>query len=478
MKCNVAHIALVAICLIAALTGCEERLTDNPSDTVVFSDDTVFFDTVFTAAGSSTRRVMLRNPNKKAVHISSVRLKDGSSFIINFDGEQNPALLRSLDMNLAGGDSLFIFVRADIDPTGQDNPLFIEDRLLIDVGDHTEQLVLQAYGWDVRILDRHEVRMSTTFSADKPYLVRGYLLIPDGVTLTLPAGCHIFMHDTAQIACYGGLLAQGTTEKPVRILSDRLDNIFTDIPYLYVGGRWDGLYAVEPDTLALHNIEILSGNVGLYVLGSGKEHVTITNSRIHNHNLYGLVIQDADALVANTEISNCADYCVYLAGGRHEFVHTTIASYFNASRYAIQTTTRTDSISPLYINNLSKNRQPTELHFINSVLAGAQRNCLMIATPLPQYYNGEIAFSYLQTDTIHAPYAHDNTYGERGDTLFVNNFYSERNIYYDFRPDSASRALGIADPATAQQYPLDRLGNDRLADGMPDAGCYERTENQ
>lgn len=281
------------------------------------------------------------------------------------------------------------------------------------------------------------------------------------------------MHDNAQLACYGGLIADGT-EKPIFIQSDRLDDLFTDIPYLYVGGKWDGLYFVKPDTLLLRNVSVLSGNVGCYVEGNGQQHVTIETCRIHNHSNYGLILQDVDALVANTEISNCARYCTYLSGGRFEFVHTTIASYFNATRYAIQTTPRVDSISPLYINNLSKQKRPTELHFLNSILSGAREKCLMLATPLPDYYAGEFAYSYLQSDTLPSRFAYHNVYGQRGDTLFVNSYYSDKSQYYDFRLDSASLALDIADSLIATRYPTDLNGNARMADGHPDAGCYER----
>ncbi|MBQ9340618.1 MAG: right-handed parallel beta-helix repeat-containing protein [Paludibacteraceae bacterium] len=453
------------------LPSCEERLTSDGSLGIVFSEDTVFFDTVFTTAGSSTHRVMLYNPNREAVMIHSVRLETGDAFIVNFDGEQNLSLVR--EQKLSGGDSLFIFVRADIDPTNSTNPLLVEDKLLLSVGDHTETLLLQAYGWDIEVWEKKVIRTDLTLTPQKPYLIRDYLYIDSAATLTIPAGCHLFMHDTAQIACYGSLIITGTREAPVRIQSDRLDNLFPHIPYLYVGGRWDGLYLVRPDSALLDNVEILSGNIGLYVLGSGKEHITVLNSRIHNHSLYGMVIQDADALIANTEISNCAQYCAYLMGGRHEFVHSTIASYFNSTRYAIQTTARVDSMAPLYINNLSKRHRPTELVFVNSVLAGAEQNSLMLATPLPQYYTGELSHSFLQTDTMRGPYSHDNAYGTRKDTVFVNTFYGDYDHYYDFRLDSVSPARDIADSTVARRFPLDRFGNDRFADGKPDAGCYE-----
>jgi len=461
--------------MLLCLVSCENRLTNDPSERLCYSVDTLSFDTVFTYAGSATRIVMVHNPNKHAQTIHSVRLAEGERFCINFDGEQDLSSIR--DVTLAGGDSLYIFVRATIDPEDRDAPLLVEDRILMEVGDHTEQIVLTAYGWDVEIIDERTIRHNTTLDGRKPYLVRSYLLVDSTATLTIAPGCQFFMQNGAQIVCYGGLIADATIEQPIRFSSDRLDDIYEGIPYTYVGGKWDGIYLVRPDTVLLRNVEIISGNVGFYAVGSGREHITIENSRIHNHALYGVVLQDVDALIGNSEISNCAQYCVYLAGGRFDFVHTTVASYFNATRYAIQTTQRIDSIAPMYINDLSKSRRSTEVHFLNSVLSGAQTNCLMLATPLPRYYTGEFAFSYMQTDTMDSRYAHDLIYGQKGDTLFVNSFYYEKEEYYDFRPDSASLLCGIADSAIATRYPLDLQGNARLTDGHPDAGCYEFTQD-
>ena len=47
------------------------------------------------------------------------------------------------------------------------------------------------------------------------------------------------------------------------------------------------------------------------------------------------------------------------------------------------------------------------------------------------------------------------------------------NFLYDFTPDSLSAIRGIADPEYAREFPFDRKGRSRLADGKPDAGAYE-----
>jgi len=457
---------------LLALCGCENRPTDDPSARLSFSVDTLCFDTVFTDAGSATRTVKVYNPNKRALDILSVRMESGESFRINFDGEQELTNMR--DIRIAGGDSLFLFVRATIDPADRSKPAFVEDKVLFQVGDHTDQLVLNAYGWDVELIDSLYIGHDTTLLGRKPYLVRNGIYVDKGAHLTINPGCRFFMHDTARIVCLGGISSNGTLEEPVRFQSDRLDDIYEGIRYVYVGGKWNGIYLSQPDSARFTYTEIVSGNVGLYIAGSGKEHLSLIGSRIHNQSLYGLVLMDLDATVANTEISNCAQYCVYCSGGRHDFIHTTVASFFNYTQYAIQTVMRDDEVSPLYISNLSKNRQKTEVHFCNSILAGVKKNCLMLATPLPSYYGGSFACSYLQCDTLSQRFAQGNVYAAKHDTtLFVNDIYADKEVYYDFSLDSLSPARGIADSLTATRYPLDRRGRNRFEDGHPDAGCYE-----
>ena len=73
------------------------------------------------------------------------------------------------------------------------------------------------------------------------------------------------------------------------------------------------------------------------------------------------------------------------------------------------------------------------------------------------------------------PHATNNVYWQTTDTtdVFVNDFYKYKEyVYYDFRLDSLSPAIGIGDSLVALPYPLDRNGVSR-ANIIPDAGCYQ-----
>ena len=196
--------------------------------------------------------------------------------------------------------------------------------------------------------------------------------------------------------------------------------------------------------------------------------------RIHNHAMYGLVLIQTDALVTNTEISNCASYCIYCSGGTQTFVHSTVASYFNYTSIRIQSVAK-ENVAAVYIDNLDKTGAQTATSFYNCVITGFLPNQLVVATPFDRYYPGAFVGNYLKTDTLHIPHAEGNVYWQKTDTsaVFVNDFYKYKEyVYYDFHLDSLSPAIGIGDSIAALPYPTDRDGISRALK-RPDAGCYQ-----
>lgn len=425
-------------------------------------------------------QIMVYNRNKNAVVVDRVWLTNGKAFRANVDGEADLSQLNNLQIN--GGDSVFVFVRADIDPSNQDTPVIFSDRLNFHLTNNTTQGVgIEAYGQDaIRIGSKGCGRTDTssiTFSSKKPYLIFDTLVV--GNSLKINAGARIYMHSGACIYALGKVSAKGTKDQPIIIRGDRLDRLFEHVPYLYAGGSWNGIYlqADKKQTYELDYVDILSGNVGLYCVSTyaGPLSALIMNGcRIHNHSLYGLVLLGVNALVSNTEISNCASYCVYCSGGTHRFYHTTIASYFGSTDVRIQSAVK-EECSAVFIDNLSKT-EATNTSFYNSIITGYRTNQLVVATPFDQYYTGEFVGNYLKTDSLKMPHAHDNTYWKSSEKhpVFRNTYFKYREyVYYDFQLDSLSPARQIADSLTAVSYPIDRNGVSRANIPHPDAGCYQ-----
>ena len=481
------RIWIILLCA-CALVGCREyRISEDPSLRLTFSKDTVSFDTVFTAEGSATAQVLVYNRNASALLIDRIWLENGTAYRVNIDGEADLSRLQPMQIN--GGDSMFVFVRVHINPTEQNNPILVTDQLHFHLSSGTTQDVeLEAYGQDVTRIGhvgcgRTEVG-SFTFTAEKPYILYDTMVV--GGALKMEEGATLYMHANACLFALGNVTAQGRLEHPITIRGDRLDRLFDSVPYAYAGGSWNGIYlqASKPHKYTFEYVDILSGNVGLYCYSTqttNLPNLRMDGCRIHNHAQYGLVLLDIDALVTNCEISNCASYCVYCGGGTHDFVHTTVASYFGNTDIRIQSVSKADAAA-VFIDNLAKTGNQTVTSFYNSIITGYLTNQIVVATPFDRYYPGSFVGNYLKTDTLRVPHATDNVYWQKPgryeeDTVkvFVNDFYKYKEyVYYDFHLDSLSPAIGIGDRIAALPYPADR---DR--DGVnrpltrPDAGCYQ-----
>ena len=467
-----------------ALTGCREySISDDPSLRLSFSTDTLSFDTVFSEQGSATAQLMVYNRNANALLIDRVWLENGTVFRVNIDGE--PDLSRITQMTVNGGDSAFVFVRVRMDALSSNSPVLVEDLLHFHLANGaTQEVLLEAYGQDATRIGKkgcgRTEKNEYTFTADKPYIIYDTLVV--GGMLTMQAGARLYMHQGACIYALGDVSAQGTLDAPVVIRGDRLDNLFDSVPYLYAGGSWNGLYlqSEKPQNYDIRYVDILSGNIGLCCVSTCTaplSQLTMDGCRIHNHTQYGLMLSHVDATVSNTEISNCALNCVYCAGGTHTFVHSTIASYFGYTNIRIQSVTKEDAAA-VYIDNLSKTAPQTNTSFINCIITGYLQNQLVVATPFDRYYPGAFIGNYMKTDTLSVPHAEANVYWQATDTakVFVNDFYKYKEyIYYDFRLDSLSPAIGIGDSLMAVPYPADREGISRTHT-RPDAGCYQHIE--
>ena len=327
------RLAILLAIALAFIACREEQISDDPQLQLTFSKDTVAFDTIFTGLGSSTLQFMVYNPNPNALKISRIWQDKAEEFQVNIDGETDINMMK--DWELYGGDSLFVFVKVRIDPTKQNAPVLVEDNIHFTVNGKTQTVHLEAYGQDIHLIRSRNhtfVADEYTFTAEKPYLIYDTVAIQN--QLTFNPGARLYFHDKAVLIAYGSVSSEGTLDHPVTLQGDRIDRLFDSVPYSYVAGMWGGFYLFDTEdapakSYQFDHTEILSANVGLYCLSektSDMPHLQLLNSRIHNHAVYGLVLQNMDAEVINCELSNAAAYCVYLAGGTHRFIHSTIAS--------------------------------------------------------------------------------------------------------------------------------------------------------
>ena len=469
----------VSVIIIFTFTNCSDEIySTNPKYKLTFSTDTLTFDTVFTTLGSATSKIMVYNRNNVALKISNLGIGGGgnSSFKINVDGSLN-ANNQFKNIEIRANDSMYIFVSVTVDPTNSNSPVFIQDSLVVQINGDFQNVKLQAFGQNIVKLKGKRILDNTSLSADIPYLIYDSLVVLQNKTLTLEPGCKLYFHNNANLIVYGNLNAIGTAEKPITLRGDRLDNIkfSTPFPYNNVAGQWDGVYLLGKDgNHILRYVNMNSGYVGIYFSNNDRNTIPtleITNCRIQNFYFYGLVVQNGNVQVTNSEISNSSSYCVYLSGGKHSFIQSTIANYFDNS--TVQPVSR-DKKPAVMIMNLNR-VSAMESVFINCVISGSEDNEFSLATRFPDQYNGIFDHCYIKKpESLILPQFTNIRWSEKNDTVFKSiNYDLTKKTYFNFTPDSVSPARGLADPKVAAQYPIDLNGNNRLTDGAPDAGAYE-----
>jgi hypothetical protein len=476
------YVFILVLSVIAiGFTSCNDEIySTNPKDKLSFSTDTLAFDTVFSTIGSVTSKIMIYNRNNYALKISQVALGGGknSPFRINVDGSTNTDN-RFENVEIQAKDSMYVFVAVTINPHDTNSPMFIQDSIIFRTNGVLQQVKLQAYGQDVKIFRKKFIRNDTTLTAEKPYLVYDYVAIDTAKTLTIKPGCKFYFHNNANLIVYGNLKAQGTFEQPIVMRGDRLDNVKFDTPFPYnnVAGQWGGLYLLwNGGTHTLQHVNMNGGYVGVYFSNNDRNiipNLQISDCRIHNFLLYGLVVQNGNVQVSNSEISNSSSYSVYLSGGKHTFLQSTIANYFDNS--SVQPTSR-DQKPAVMIMNLNR-VAPMETVFRNCIISGNLDNEFTVATRYEDQYPGIFDHCYIRKPAaMNFPTIFKDITGWFGkkDTLFISTRYDyKKNTYFNFMPDSVSPARGFADKNIASQFPLDLNGNNRLTGNKPDIGAYQ-----
>jgi hypothetical protein len=216
--------------------------------------------------------------------------------------------------------------------------------------------------------------------------------------------------------------------------------------------------------------------VGIYFSNNDRNtipNLEISDCRIRNFLLYGLVVQNGNVQVSNSEISNTSSYTVYLNGGKHTFLQSTIVNYFDNSK--VQPTDRTQEKKPaVMIMNLNR-VAPMETVFKNCIISGNLENEFTLATRSLDQYPGVFDHCYIRkNDSLKLAQFTNIRWFNSKDTLFKSNRYDYiKHINYNFMPDSISPVRGKADLTIASQFPLDLNGNNRLIGNKPDLGCYQ-----
>ncbi|MEN8115547.1 MAG: hypothetical protein ABFS16_01125 [Bacteroidota bacterium] len=472
------QILAVAVIFIS-LFSCEEDgyLTSTDAQ-LQFSNDTITFDTIFTTIGSTTQRFTVRNPYDENILISRIRLAGGniSSFRLNINGLAGNELY---EVEVPARDSIFIFVEVTIDPNGQNLPMIVEDSIEFTTNTNIQDIQLVAYGQDIKII-KGQITGTTTWTAEKPYLVEDYAFVDSSSVLTIEPGTKIYFHKDAGLYVKGTIIADGTFENPIMFLADRLEKSYENIPDQWYGIR---LYSGSHNNV-LNFVTIKNANIGLQVgtiENEGYASVQLTNSKIENMAYAGIFAMKSKIYAYNDVIANCGFYAAaLLVGGEYEFYHTTIANYWG--NYS----SKARASSSLVLSNvlLVENANGGTTSFNGDLKKAKFGNCIVfgnLENEIELGNNNENTFNYLFDHCIiQVPDTLNTSNKEHYTNVWKGIDYDPRFIdpYDDFnyQLDTLSAAKDVGKPVYGELFPTDLLNKSRESDDGPDLGAYERIE--
>lgn len=470
---------IAVLVTLTYLVSCEDEKYASSSDVQLqFSVDTVMFDTIFTTIGSTTKNLRVYNPYDQKVLISSVKLAGGenSNFRLNINGFPYNEIL---DLEIPANDSIYIFVEVTVDPNGGNIPMVVKDSIEFITNANIQDVDLVAWGQDYNLIRNARIK-TTTWTADKPYLVYDAALVDSLSTLTIEAGTKVYFHDGAGLFVKGNIIARGTAEQPIVFQGDRLEDVYEDVP-----DQWDGVLLFSGShNNSLEHVEIKNANIGLQVgniENEGFATAKLSGVKIQNMAYAGIFALRSEIEADNCLITNCGFYgAALLIGGTYEFNHTTIANYWGGF------STRSRSTSSLVLSNLLIIDQEGEesVTYVGDLTKAKFGNCI-VAGNITSGNEVELG----RSDDAEFNFKFDHCLLQLSDTFNISkkeNFadilkgidpkFIDPHEKLNFELDTLSPAKDAGSVQIGARFPLDIKGDSRTDDGAPDLGAYERIE--
>ncbi len=440
----------------------DEIITDSPAAKLLFSTDTVLFDTLLTERLSLTKRFRIYNPSENAVRIDRIWLghHNQSSYRIFANGKEGPEIANEV---LNGGDSLLVLVDSEIDPNDQDLPYLVKDSVIIDWNTNSAHVKLVAWGQDAYYINAAAL-CDTTFSGSRPFVIYDSLLVAPDCTLKIEKGVKMLFNNNAALHVAGTLLVEGEKDSLVTFRNTRFDDNYLEAP-----GQWGDpqigsgiIFYPQSRGNKLSYCIIENAASGIY-MGIPDENdefdLDIKNCVIRHMTQFGIVAFTSDLRAENSLFYNCGSSLIAnLAGGNYEYIHCTLTNYPNFFL--------SEEPAVIFSDNIETGSNPIvaplNVSLINNIIWGQRNNELVVNGA-----GGEEISLILSTNIIRTAESIPDNY-----TSTESNFPEfTRPFFFGYRLDSTS--IGI-DRGTDAGITADLEGKSR--DSFPDIGAYEYIE--
>jgi len=503
-------IFLFFVGLAITVSSCRQDFVFEPSTgDLVFSKDTIYLDTVFANIGSSTYTLKVYNRSSKDIKIPTIQLGKGltSKYRMTVDGMTGENNRIFHDVELLAKDSMYIFIETTAG-IGDANPsdFLYTDQIEFDSGANLQKvelvtLIQDAYfifpnkqngitesipiGFDEdgTVLETNGRNLSHNhpdngneylFNTDRPYVVYGYASVPNGETLTIPAGARVHFHaDSGLVVQQGGTLhVDGVTsttealENEVIFEGDRLEPDFSDVP-----GQWGTVYLRQGSTNhRIKNLTIKNAIIGLLVENNFGTPMSIENTQIYDCSNVGLLGRAANIEGKNMVINTAGVASLACTlGGSYEFKHCTFNNNWASSKQVAVTVDN-------YYTDTTTNQQIAfdliKADFKNCIIFGSNQIELLVnkSTDTSKQFNKLFSKCQIKFNNT------NNQFTNNPDYAFINDATEIiKNGIVDFQDISKNKLFIGADSASKNfgvdvGVPFDILGNPR--NGVFDLGAY------
>lgn len=462
------NIALLILSFPIIFLSCRKDSFITSSDArVTITADTLKYDTVFVAAGSTYRTFKIVNDNNQKLKISSIKLMGGTSSVykMNIDGTVG---VQFNNIELEADDSVYVFAQVNVDPGAGNLPFILRDSIEISYNGNKKFVQLEAWGQNAHFFRDKIITSNETWNNDLPYVILGSLTINNNQILTINKGCRIFVHANAPIVVEGTLLVNGLKDTTDRVYfrGDRMDEPYRDFPAAWPGiffqpGSKDNVltYAVIKNAYQAVALQDPSPNAN--------PKVVLNECIIDNAYDAGVIAINSSARARNSLISNCGKNLFLVKGGDYQFTHCTVVTV--ANRYI-------EHRNPVLVlsNFISVNNSPVTAN-LNAVF----RNCIfwgenglvddevVVAKSGTTIFN--VNFEANLWKVLNAPANITSSQIINGQAPLFDSV-STNNHYYDFRLQTGSPAINKGVNAAVA---TDLDGKPRPV-GLPDLGCFEK----
>lgn len=473
---------LLSVALIFVACADDDSFSTSKSNRLSFMKDgveidTLTLDTVFAHIGSSTYTFWVHNQSSDGIRLTNVMLRGGNQygFRVNVDGTElgKSSGYQMNDLEIRKGDSVRVFVEV-LSPSQKGIPArTLDDAIVFNLESGISQsLALHTVSMDAEEMRGKVITEDVTFTSQRPIIIYDSLVVGPNATLTIDAGTTLYFHDGAGIDVHGRLDVKGTYQQKVTFRGDRLDHMFSYLPYDNVSGQWKGIHFYETsydNSLICADIHGACDGIVCDSSDVSRGKLYMHSCVVHNCKGQCVMLKHCSVGIYNCQFTNALHNCLEVCGGNVVMNGCTIAQFYvinNAGDYAFKFT-NTDGTHHYPLENLQ---------VVNSIITGMKNDEILGNGDTLSAYNYCFDHCLIKTPEVQNPQLTAITFEkDSAEWSSAKNFVliDADNLRYDFRLDSLSLAIGKADPKTALE--TDITGIPRSKD-EPDQGCYERNK--